>query len=70
MCDFATCEMFPQYGVAPHEHVGIGSTRLLDKSKWPANFVEDKDEPGCGIYFCPKCLEGKKAYDFCEANDI
>lgn len=54
---------FPIYGVAPHSHDLsngiIGSTKILPKEQWPSNFLEDKDEPGLGIYWCPKCGEGK-----------
>ena len=50
---------YPQYGVAPHRHnlmrTGslIGSTEVLTKDKWPDNFIEDKDAPGCGTFYCP-----------------
>lgn len=66
-CDY--CEdgdgqsVFPYYGVAPHTHDTangmIGSTRLLPKDQWPANFREDPDAPGCGTYtHCPRCGAG------------
>ena len=58
---------YPQYGLAPHIHVGedhviFGSTRILPRDRWPENFVEDKDDPGCGIYYCPNksCRNSKE----------
>ena len=51
----------PQYGLAPHKHVGasfIGSTVILPKDEWPDNFVEDAECPGMGTWFCPECREG------------
>ncbi len=56
--------MYPVYGVAPHKHdLGktgsiIGSTVVQPKETWPENFVEDKESPGCGTYYCPKCKKG------------
>jgi len=58
-------DIFPYYGIMPHEHrvsvqdgklVSLG-TVFLDKEKWPDNFVEDTDAPGCGTFYCPnkKC---------------
>lgn len=50
---------YPMYGVAPHRHnlrrTGsfIGSTEVLSKDKWPKNFIEDEEAPGCGTYYCP-----------------
>lgn len=54
-------DMYPSYGVAPHTHniknpgSFIGSTEVLDKSKWPDNFKEDPDCEGLGTYVCPDC---------------
>jgi len=62
-CDWGdgTC-FYPEYGVAPHTHNldaasgWIGSTRLMPKELWPANFREDPEAPGCGTYtHCPMC---------------
>ena len=56
---------YPHYGVAPHVHVGVsffGSTQIIPKHQWPDNFVEDKDAPGCGTYYCPN-PECKNSYD-------
>lgn len=53
---------FPVYGIGPHRHEGehwIGSTVMLDKAEWPTNYREDKDCPGMGVWWCPKCGEGK-----------
>lgn len=62
-CKNKDCDLFPYYGVAPHSHVGVtdkpeswlGSTRLERKEKWPKNFTEDLEVPGCGTYVCPDC---------------
>lgn len=49
------------YGLAPHSHnmekTGsiIGSTEIYSKDKWPANFTEDAEAPGCGVWTCEKC---------------
>lgn len=68
-CSNEDCEMFPYYGVAPHIHdlskgSFIGSTKILDKEKWPKNFVEDMAEPGLGTYYCPECF-----YEFPEKTE-
>lgn len=51
--------VYPYYGVAPHTHRPgpmIGSTELLPKIEWPANFSEDPEEPGLGTYtHCLNC---------------
>lgn len=51
--------IYPWYGVAPHRHADgpiIDSTRIEPKAKWPANFVEDDEEPGLGTYtHCLSC---------------
>lgn len=68
--------VFPYYGVAPHVHeppngrpagapfdasMLIGSTRIVDKKLWPANFREDPAAPGCGTYtHCPICGRGEE----------
>ena len=60
-----TCEdgeYFPYYGLAPHAHdikrindrMAI-STAFASKDAWPANFKEDPEAPGCGIWSCPDC---------------
>lgn len=67
-CENDDHDLYPHYGLAPHKHVGItsdpmsfiGSTKFDDKSEWPDNFVEDKQEPGMGTYYCPWCWKGKK----------
>jgi len=54
---------YPYYGVAPHTHnwpeVAQGKmmvTKLEPKETWPANFSEDPEAPGCGVYmWCPHC---------------
>lgn len=63
-CDNPECDLYPYYGVAPHTHnlsggSFIGSTVVDKKEDWGTNFVEDKDVPGCGAYYCPHCLKGK-----------
>ncbi len=51
--------LYPQYGLAPHSHdikktgTIIGSTVISSKKKWPDNFHEDFEDPGCGVYTCP-----------------
>jgi hypothetical protein len=56
------CEMgtYPHYGVAPHGcfyKIGapFGGSIVHPRETWPANFREDPDEPGCGVYECPRC---------------
>ncbi len=57
--------VYPVYGLAPHVHLGltgeassfIGSTVMT--GELPDNFIPDPDEPGMGVYFCPKCGAGK-----------
>lgn len=56
---------YPYYGVAPHECYykkrggfdnPLGTSTLEPKSKWPDNFVEDSQAPGCGVYtHCQEC---------------
>lgn len=64
-CKNEDCDLFPYYGVGPHQHdlsvTGsfIGSTKIDPKEKWPKNFVEDREEPGCGTWYCPDCFETK-----------
>jgi hypothetical protein len=66
-CNYEGHDRYPTYGIAPHIHdlskTGsfIGSTKIKPKSEWPPNFVEDTapGEEGMGVYYCPKCLEGK-----------
>lgn len=56
---------YPSYGVAPHEcfykipGAKIGESRLLPRDQWPDNFTEDSESPGCGVYWCAHCGEGK-----------
>lgn len=62
-CDYDCHDYFPQYGVAPHTHnmsngTLIGSTQVIPNGEWPNNFIEDPQEPGLGIWYCPKCMEG------------
>ena len=61
-CDDGTGRcLFPSYGVAPHIHSQrpvIGSTVVVSRDQWPANFVEDSDPEfsGCGTYtHCLAC---------------
>ena len=53
---------YPQYGTGPHksfdEH-GNHFTEFLPKEEWPENYREDPDCPGCGIWWCPVCGDGK-----------
>ena len=55
--------IFPYYGVAPHTHDHwpvIGSTRVLPREQWEANFREDPDCPMQGTYLrCSKCGRGE-----------
>jgi len=55
---------FPIYGVAPHDcfyKIGknIGESEVHPVETWPENFVVDKEDNNCGIYYCPTCMEGK-----------
>ena len=54
--------IFPNYGLAPHTHANgpvIGSTRVLPRELWEANFREDPDCPMQGTYMrCPNCGRG------------
>lgn len=60
-CTNQYCDLFPHYGLAPHNHdlnkTGsfIGSTKMKYKKTWPKNFTEDPQEPGLGTYVCPGC---------------
>lgn len=69
-CKNPHCDDYPYYGVAPHKHVGfsfnpntsitfIGSTVIKPKEDWPKNFVEDGENAGLGVYYCPECLDGR-----------
>lgn len=55
--------VFPYYGVAPHTHRDgpfSGPTILRPKDEWPANFIEDTECPGHGVYTnCPQCGAGE-----------
>ena len=55
--------VFPYYGAAPHTHSEgpvIGSTRVLPREQWEANFREDPDCPMQGVYMrCPECGRGE-----------
>ena len=51
--------IYPYYGVGPHKHVAltsgqlhqyIGTTQMLPKESWPANYKEDADCPGLGTF--------------------
>ncbi len=62
--------LYPHYGMAPHNHnfmktgTFIGSTEIKPMDDWPANFVEDPEAAGCGVYYCPdeKCERSKTFY--------
>jgi hypothetical protein len=46
------------YGLAPHTHYMTRdsiSTTLDSKDKWPDNFHEDPEVPGCGVWVCGLC---------------
>lgn len=52
--------VYPYYGLAPHLHlkfdidnVTISATVSDKNEKFPDNFVEDPESPGCGTYLCP-----------------
>lgn len=64
-CSNKNCDYYPYYGIAPHYHnlesgSFIGSTVFIDKKEWPKNFIEDKEEPGMGTYYCPDCMDIKE----------
>ena len=56
---------FPIYGVGPHTcfykitGATIGQSQPLPREQWPDNYQEDPDCPGCGVYWCPECGDGK-----------
>lgn len=63
-------DAYPVYGLAPHSHGDawktgkfIVSTKIDKKETWPANFREDPEAPGCGIYSCPVCGKGSEMND-------
>lgn len=52
--------IYPYYGVAPHKSFNNDGQLITSEQKpteqWPANFIEDEDEKGCGIYtHCLTC---------------
>jgi hypothetical protein len=56
-------EIYPYYGVAPHDSgLGkrnpIGGTVIDPQDTWPSNFVPDQDDRQCGTYYCPECRKG------------
>lgn len=66
-CKNTDCDAYPVYGIAPHQHLEltdppsfVKSTRLRPREEWPKNFIEDKEEPGHGTYYCPECFEETK----------
>lgn len=65
-------EIYPYYGIMPHEHrvivedgklISLGTVSLA-KEKWPDNFVEDTSTPCCGTFYCPN----KKCKAKCESR--
>lgn len=58
---------YPQYGVGPHicfhmiPGAVIGQSKPLPPDQWPANYREDPESPGMGVYWCPNCGHGKPA---------
>lgn len=68
-CEFCTDPdgqpCYPIYGVGPHTHAGVGEnpllgpTQPLPREHWPANFRENPEEPGHGLWWCPQCGDGK-----------
>jgi hypothetical protein len=56
--------LLPVYGVAPHTcfykipGATMGQSVVLPRDQWPANFHEDPENPGCGIWSCEHCGEG------------
>lgn len=69
--------IYPQYGMAPHKHdlkiTGniIGSTVLDKRKEWPKYFVEDKNCPGCGMWYCSNknCVYGNEKYKCIKCGD-
>lgn len=52
--------IFPYYGLAPHTHEPavplVGSTRILPRDQWPANFEPDSEDASTGSYlYCLNC---------------
>lgn len=64
-CEFCTDPdgepCFPQYGLGPHTHhfdeKGI-HTHFDEQQECPV-FTPSQEEPGMGVYWCPKCGDGK-----------
>lgn len=62
MCGKCDDGSYPVYGVGPHRcfykipGAIIGESEVIDDL--PDNYVEDKDCPGLGVWYCPECKEG------------
>lgn len=56
---------YPSYGVAPHTcdpmipGATLGGNGIAPHDRGPANFTEDRGNPGHGIYWCAHCGAGK-----------
>jgi hypothetical protein len=55
-------ELFPQYGLAPHDHIvdkdgNIITTVFAPSDFYPDNFEPDPDAPNCGTWHCEFCYE-------------
>ncbi|MDD0837857.1 hypothetical protein PSQ40_04665 [Curvibacter sp. HBC61] len=56
--------LVPYYGVGPHvcfykiPGATIGQSRPLPRDQWPANYREDPESPGHGLWWCEVCGEG------------
>ena len=62
-CKTCASGIFPHYGVAPHDcyyKIGapIGQSIAHLPQYDPPNFKRDSEDRGCGIYYCPECLNG------------
>lgn len=52
---------FPVYGLGPHSHRDgpVSGNAVLNEVQEAEAYQEDPDTPGCGVYWCPYCGDGK-----------
>jgi len=57
----------PIYGLGPHAHTSNG---IVFTGAMPPGYTPDPDEPNMGVYWCPKCGEGKPQAKETETDTI